>query len=54
MSKKDKIKTFSDETYSKPPKKNYETNKITYNHIDEIWNIDLVDMIDCKLANNKN
>ena len=46
MIKKDIIKTFVDEIYSKAPKKNYPTNEILYNHIDEIWSIDLVDMID--------
>ena len=53
MVKKDKIKVFIDEIYSKPPKKNYPTNKIIYNHIDEIWSIDLDDMIDYKTSNNK-
>ena len=51
--KKDLAKTFVDEIYSKLPKKNYPTNKITYNHIDEIWSIDLADMIDYKISNNK-
>ena len=46
MSKKDNIKTFIDEIYSTPPKKNYPTNKIIYNRIDEKWSIDLADMID--------
>ena len=50
---KDKIKIFIDEIYSKPPMRNYPTNKIIYNHIDEIWSIDLADMIDYKIANNK-
>ena len=53
MPKKDLIKIFIDEIYSKPPKKNYPTNKIVYNHIDEIWSIDLADMIDYKISNNK-
>ena len=53
MMKKDLTKIFIDEIYSKPPKKNYETNKIIYNHIDEIWSIDLADMIDYKISNNK-
>ena len=53
MAKKDKIKTFIDEIYSRPPMKNYPTNKIVYNHIDEIWSIDLADMIDYKTSNNK-
>ena len=43
MSKEDNTETFINEIYSKPPKKNYETNKIIYNHIDEIWSIDLAD-----------
>ena len=53
MSKKDLIKTFVDEIYSKPPRKNYPTKKIVYNHINEIWSIDLADMIDYKTSNNK-
>ena len=28
MAKKDRIKTFIDEIYSRPPMKNYPTNKI--------------------------
>ena len=40
MSKKNNIKTFIDEIYSTSPKKNYPTNKIVYNSIDEIWSID--------------
>ena len=53
MMKKDLTKIFIDEIYSKPPMKNYPTNKIVYNHIDEIWSIDLADMIDYKTSNNK-
>ena len=53
MVKKDLIKIFIDEIYCKAPKKNYPTNKIIYNHIDEIWSIDLADMIDYKISNNK-
>ena len=33
--------------------RSYPTNKIIYNHIDEIWSIDLADMIDYKISNNK-
>ena len=51
--KKDLIKIFIDEIYSKPPKKKYETSKIIYIHIDETWSIDLPDMIDYKTSNNK-
>ena len=50
---KDKTKIFIDETYSKAPKKNYATNKIVYNSIDEIWSIDLADFSDYKTTNNK-
>ena len=39
--KKDLTKTFMNEIYSKAPKKNYPTNKIISNSIDEIWSIDL-------------
>ena len=50
---KDKVKIFNDEIYSKPPSRYYPTNKIVYNHTDEIWSIDLADMIDYKVSNNK-
>ena len=53
MIKRDLTKIFIDEINSKSPKKNYSTNKIIYNHIDEIWSIDLADMIDYKISNNK-
>ena len=53
MLKKDNIETFFDEIFSKPPKRNYPTLKIFYNHIDEVWSIDLADMIDYKISNNK-
>ena len=51
--KRDLTKIFIDEIYSKPPRKNYPTNKIVYNHIDEIWSIDLADFSDYKTSNNK-
>ena len=41
--KRDLTKIFIDEIYSKAPKKKYPTNKIIYNHVDEIWSIDLAD-----------
>ena len=53
MTKKDNIKIFIDENYSKPPMRNFPTNKIVYNHLDEIWSIDLADMVDYKISNNK-
>ena len=51
--KKDLIKIFIDEIFSSPPRKIYRTNKLIYNHIDDIWSIDLADMIDYKIPNNK-
>ena len=53
MDKKDLIKIFIDEIYSKAPEKSYPTNKIVYNHIDEIWSFDLADFLDYKISNNK-
>ena len=51
--KRDLTKIFIDEIYSKSPKKTYPINKIIYNHADEIWSIDLADMVDYKISNNK-
>ena len=51
--KRDLTKIFIDEIYSKPPLRNYPTKKIVYNHIDEIWSIDLAEMIDYKISNNE-
>ena len=51
--KRDLSKIFIDEIYNKAPNKNYATNKIVYNHIDEIWSIDLADFSDYKTSNNK-
>ena len=50
--KRDSTKIFIDEILSKSPKKNFETNKIVYNHIDEIWSIDLTVFSDYKTSNN--
>ena len=47
------IKIFIDEIYSQPPLRNYPTNRIVYNHIDEIWSIDLADFSDYTISNNK-
>ena len=51
--KKDLTKIFINEINSKPPMRNYPTSKIIFNYIDEIWSIDLADMIDYKTSNNK-
>ena len=50
---KDITKIFIDEIYSTPTRKNYSTNKIIYNSIDEIWSIDLADFSDYKTSKNK-
>ena len=51
--KRDLTKIFIDETFSAPLRKNYPTNKITQNHIDETRSFDLADTIDYKTSNNK-
>ena len=53
LSKKDNIKIFIDQRYSKAPMRSNPTIKIIYNHIDEIWTIDLADKVDYKISNNK-
>ena len=39
-------KTFINENYSKPPKKNYVTNTTDVYHIDDIWSLDILDLKD--------
>ena len=51
--KKQTTKIFIEEIYSKASKRNYPTNRIIYNHVDETWSIDLADMVDYKFSNNK-
>ena len=48
------IKIFIDEIYSKPPKKNYVTNKTDVYHIDDIWSLDILDLKDYGPENNRN
>ena len=40
------IKIFINEIYSKPPKKNYITNKTDVYFIDDIWSLDILDLKD--------
>ena len=40
------IKTFLNEIFSKPPERNYPTNKADVYHIDDIWNLDNLDLKD--------
>ena len=53
MTKRDLIKIFIDEIYSRPPNKNYETNKTMIKSIDDTWSSDLLDMIDYGPKNNR-
>ena len=41
------------EIYSKPPKKNYATNKTVVYHIDDIWSLDILDLKDYGPENNR-
>ena len=47
------IKIFINEIYSKPPKKYYATNKTDVYHIDDIWNLDILDLKDYGPENNR-
>ena len=53
MTKRDLIKIFIDEIYSRPPNKNYETNKTMIKSIDDTWSSDLLDMNDYGPKNNR-
>ena len=48
-----KIKIFINEIYSKPPKKNYATNKTDVYYIDDIWSLDILDLKDYGPKNNR-
>ena len=47
------IKMFINEIYSKPPKKNYPTNKADVYYIDDIWSLDILDLKDYGPENNR-
>ena len=47
------IKIFINEIYSKPPEKNYFTNKTDVYHIDDIWSLDILDLKDYGPENNR-
>ena len=47
------IKIFINEIYSKPPRKNYATNKTDVYHIDDIWSLDILDLKDYGSENNR-
>ena len=52
MSQKN-IKIFINEIYSKPPKKNYDTNKTDVYYIDDIWSLDILDLKEYGSGNNR-
>ena len=47
------IKIFINEIYSKPPKRNYATNKTDVYFIDDIWSLDILDLKDYGPKNNR-
>ena len=47
------IKIFINEIHSKPPKKNYNTNKTDVYYIDDIWSLDILDLKDYGPENNR-
>ena len=47
------IKIFINEIYSKPPKKNYNTNKTDVYYIDDVWSLDVLDLKDYGPENNR-
>ena len=48
------IKILINEIYSKPPKKNYDTNKTdVYYTMDAIWSLDILDLKDYGPENNR-
>ena len=46
-------KIFINEIYSKPPKRNYITNKTDVYYFDEIWSLDILDLKDYVPENNR-
>ena len=48
------FKVFINEIYSKPPKKNYPTNKRDVYPNDDIWSFDILDLKDYGPENNRN
>ena len=47
------IKIFINEIYSKPPKRNYATNKTNVYYIDDTWSLDILDLKDYGPENNR-
>ena len=53
MKKEDINKIFIDEINDRPPKKIYPTNKVIVKSIDDNWSLDLLDLIDYNVKNNR-
>ena len=47
------IKIFIEEIYSKPPRKNYPTNRTDVYLIDDTWSLDISDLKDYGPENNR-
>ena len=47
------IEIFIYEIYSKPPKRNYPTNKTDVYHIDDVWSLDILDLKNYGPENNR-
>ena len=47
------IRMFVNEIFSKPPERNYNTNKTDVYHIDDIWSLDILDLKDNGRENNE-
>ena len=48
------INIFINEIYSKPPQKNFPTNKTYVFYIDNIWSLDILDLKDYSPENDRN
>ena len=46
-------KKFTNEIYSKPPKKYYDTNKTNVDYFDDTWSLDILDLKDYGPENNR-
>ena len=47
------IDIFINEIYSRPPKKNYATNRTDVYNINYIWSLEILDLKDYGLENNR-
>ena len=47
------IKIFINEIYSRGPKKNFDTNKTDVYYIDDVWSLDILDLRDYGVENNR-